>query len=340
MTGAYDIKRRAYISLLVIAIIGFFLYPNNKVDALTLTPGRFEIRGNPGETLNEEMLLINEGSKVEAFYSSFANFEAQGESGSPAFVEPKNGLGTWITTPISSVSLEPREQKIVPFTVTIPADAEPGGYFAVVFWGTSPTGASGQVSLGSKTGALVLLSVNGDVKEEAGLLDFKTADSKFFYNTLPVSLEYRFRNDGGDRIKPEGKITIRNTVFLPAEYLDANPGEGNVLPNSTRKINVNWQKYERDGSYVEPTGFFKKFLSDVGYQWKNFALGLYSANLNVAYGSQGEQVKKTTFFFVFPWQLVLVMLVVFVILFFGGRIFVRRYNKFIIEKASGNTRRK
>lgn len=328
-------SKALFICFTIVAFSVWF-FPKS-ADALTLTPGRFEIRGNPGETITEEMLLINEGAQVEAYYASFSNFEAQGESGSPAFVEPKSGLGTWITTPVSSVSLEPKQQKIVPFTITIPPDAEPGGHFAVIFWGTSPAGGSGQVSVGAKTGVLVLLSVNGDVKEEAGLLTFNTAGNQFFHNTLPVSLEYRFRNDGGDRIKPQGKITIRNTVFLPAEYLDANPAEGNVLPNSTRKITVDWVKYKRDGDYVAPTGFFKKFWSDVGYQWKNFAVGLYSANLNVAYGSEGAYAKKTTFFFVFPWQLVLVMLVIFVILFFGGKKLIKRYNRFIIEKASGNT---
>ncbi len=326
-------NQRVSLIFFVIVIIVFFLFPISNTNALTLTPGRFEISGDPGDTITEEILLINEGEKVEAYYLSFSNFEAQGESGSPAFIEPKTGLGTWISTPVSSVSLNPKEQKIIPFTVNIPKDAEPGGHFAVIFWGTSPAGGSGQVAVGAKTGILVLLSVNGDVKEDAGLLDFKTLASQFFFSTLPVSLEYRFKNDGGDRIKPEGKITIRNTVFFPSEYLDANPGEGNVLPNSTRKIKVDWQKYERPANFTQPTNKFSKFWSNVDYQWKNFAVGLYSANLNVAYGTQGERVEKTTFFFVFPWQLVLVMLLAFILIFFGGKQIIKRYNSYIIKKA-------
>ena len=316
--------------------LGAFLYPSYS-SALTLTPTRVEISGNPGDTLNVEMTIINETETAETYYSSFKNFEAQGESGSPAFVEPEDDLGTWITAEMSSVYLAPRQQKIIPFKVIIPKDAEPGGHFAVIFWGTSPAG-QGQVSIGAKTGMLVLLSVNGNVKEAAGLLDFKTADSQFWYGTLPVSFEYRFKNDGGDRIKPEGLITIRDTIFLPAEVLDANPVEGNVLPNSTRKIKVDWIKYERPMDYVAPTGPFKKFWSDTYYEWKNFAVGLYSAHLNVAYGAQGQQIKKTVFFFVFPWQLVLVMLVIFIILFWGGKKIIKRYNKFIVQKAMAGTR--
>lgn len=332
------LNHRAVLRFFVMIALGFCLYPSF-ANAITITPARFEISGNPGETLDQEMLLINETDATETFYSSFLNFEAQGESGTPAFVEPKEGLGTWMSTEISSITLVPGQQKIIPFKINIPANAEPGGHFAVIFWGTTPPAGGGSgVSVGAQTGTLVLLSVNGDVKEEAGLLNFNTVGKIFFYNTLPVSFEYRFRNDGGDRVKPQGKITIRNTVFFPTDYLNANPVEGNVLPNSTRKINVDWQKYKHPEDYEAPKGAFSKFWSDVKYQWKNFAVGLYSAKLSLTYGTEGHSAKKTTFFFVFPWQLVLVMLLVFIIVFWGGKKLIRRYNRFIIEKARAGTR--
>lgn len=323
-------NHRPALAILAIAILAACLLPS-AAHALTLTPTRFEVRGDPGETLTERLTLINEDDATETFYSSYANFEAQGESGSPAFVEPKDDLGTWITTD-SAVTLAPRQQKEVDFTVSIPKNAEPGGHFAVVFWGTSPAGATG-VAIGAKTGVLVLLSVNGDVKEEAGLLNFNTVNNKFFYNTLPVDFEYRFRNDGGDRVKPVGTVTLRDTLYIRANRLDANPSEGNVLPASTRKIIVTWQKYDRPLDYVAPSGFFRRFWSNVTYEWKNFAVGLYSAHLNVAYGADNVHVKKTAWFFVFPWQLVIVMVAVLFIVLWGGRKLIKRYNRYIIEKA-------
>ncbi|MDE2399717.1 MAG: hypothetical protein KGL67_01760 [Patescibacteria group bacterium] len=323
---------RVLLAVFILITLGVYSRPNT-VSAISLSPTRFEIRGNPGDTLNEEMLVLNEKKDQETLYSSFANFEAQGESGTPAFVVPKDDLGTWITTQ-DSVTVGPGQQKTIPFKVSIPKDATPGGHYAVIFWGTAQGGANNTtVGVGAKTGVLVLLSVNGNVKEQAGLLNFNTVNSKFFYNSLPVSFEYRFKNDGGDRVKPVGEITIRDSVFFPADYLNANPSEGNALPNSTRKINVDWVKYERPGDYKAPAGVFSKFWSDVSYQWKNFAVGLYSANLDVAYGSQGIHVKRTAFFFVFPWQLLIVMLVIFIIIFFGGRKLIKHYNKYIIKRA-------
>jgi hypothetical protein len=329
-------NHKVVLAFFAIITLGILAYPNNSF-AVTLTPTRFEIAGDPGETLTEEITLINETESAETYYPSFSNFEAQGESGSPAFVEPKDDLGTWIHTDISSVYLAPHQQKIVPFKVVVPKDAEPGGHFAVIFWGTSPSGKTG-VSIGAKTGILVLLTVKGEVKEAAGLLNFNTENNKFWYKTLPVSFEYRFKNDGGDRIKPEGIITMRDTLFLPAEVIDANPAQGNVLPNSTRKIKVDWIKHERAADYVAPDSFLKKFLSDAGYEWRNFAVGLYSAHFNVVYGLQGQQVKKTAYFFVFPWELLIVLILLFIIVFWGGKKLIRRYNKFIITQARAGMR--
>src|ERR1035437_8595172 len=165
------LNHRAFLTFFAIIVLGLCFY-SPSAQALTLTPTRFEIRGNPGDVLTESMTLINENTDTETFYSSYSNFEAQGETGTPTFVAPKDDLGTWITTN-TFLTVAPRQQIIVPFKVTIPKNAEPGGHFAVIFWGTTQPGQTG-VSIGSKTGILVLLSVNGNVKQDAGLLGFNT----------------------------------------------------------------------------------------------------------------------------------------------------------------------
>ncbi len=321
----------------IVAIFVFGLVPLSRAEALSVTPVRFELSGNPGETIVENMLLMNEGDEVATFYPSFANFEAQGESGNPAFVEPKEDLGTWIRTD-SSVSIPPKKSVSVPFTITIPQNAEPGGHFAVVFFGDSPENGDKTVAVGSKVGVLVLLSVKGDVKEAGGLVDFNLKDGKFFYNTLPVNFEYRFRNDGGDRIKPEGTITLRNTFYILADKINGNPVEGNILPNSTRKFTVEWVKNPRASDYIPPAGIFANFFDQVVYQWKNFAFGFYFAKLHLSYGILSIASNKYLYFFVFPWQLLLVLAVFLMIVYFGGGKLVGRYNNYIIEKANGKAR--
>ncbi len=325
-------NNRDILALFIMVVVSL-LFGATNVHALSLSPVRIEINGNPGETLTKETTLINESEGTETYYSSYANFEASGDTGNPSFVEPKDDIGTWITAP-SVITLKPNESKKINLTIKVPNDATAGGHFGAIFWGTSPTTPGSGVSIGAKTGILVLLSVNGDVKEAGGLVDFSTRDKKFWYNTLPVSFVYRFRNDGGDRIKPVGKIVMHDIVYIPEDTIDANPTNGNILPDSTRRFDVDWIKNPRDKGYVAPEGKVAQFFDTALYQWRNFALGPYVAKLNLLYGTEAIRVSKNVFFFVFPWQLVICLVVIIVILWWGGRKLIRRYNRHIIRKAS------
>lgn len=318
-----------FIPALILVMSGFA----TSVSAMTITPVRYEVQGDPGSTVTEDMTIINEDNYSVTYYSSFANFEAQGETGSATFVKPTDGIGTWMTTE-SSVTLLPGEQKTVSFNVKIPQNAEPGGHFGVIFWGTSPENSdSQQVSVSAKTGLLVLLSVNGSVKEGGGLLEYGTKDNQFWYNTLPVSLVYRFQNNGGDRIKPVGEIKLRSFGFIPVKKLNANGVNGNILPNSTRKFTVDWVKYKEPADAPIVNGGVNKFFHTALYQWRNFAVGLFSANLNLTYGLLGQNAKESTYFFVFPWQLLICLIILFIIVFFIGKKLIGRYNNYIIKMA-------
>ena len=234
------------LSVFVFIILFGFVFIN-KVSALTISPARIEVSGDPGTTIKKEITLFNDSkNSSETYYTSYTNFESQGETGSPRFVEPKNDLGTWMKTD-SSVTLQAGKSITIPLTITIPKDAYSGGHFAVVFFGNNPDPKNGgQVSVGAKTGTLVLLSVNGDVLEAGGLADFKTKDNQKFYNSLPVAFQFRWKNDGNDRVKPEGNITIHNIFYYPTEKIDANAVSGNILPHSTRLFDIDWIKNPMD----------------------------------------------------------------------------------------------
>lgn len=323
-------KKWGKISLLF-TVVCMMLFAYGQANALTMSPVRLEISGNPGETLTNEITITNESESFNTYYSSFANFEASGETGNPSLIEAKNDLGTWMSTD-DSISLKPKESKIVQFKIKIPNDAEPGGHFASVIFGTG-SNKVGTVSIGSKLGVLVLLSVNGDVKEAGGLLDFTTKENKTFYNTLPVSFSYRFKNDGGDRIKPVGKITMHDLFYIPEDSMDANKGGGNILPKSTRRFDLEWVKNSRDKDYVAPSSVFPKFFDQALYEWHNYAFGPYFVKLSLLYGTNATRVSKYVFIFVFPWQLLICLAIIFFIVIWGGKKMLRRYNKHIIQKA-------
>jgi len=317
---------------LALVIVSFFLAVGSmlplEVAALTVSPVRIELTGDPGAVVKGELTLTNEQEGTRTFYSSFGNFEATGETGTPSFVPGEEGLATWIET-ASSITLGPGELKEVPYTIAIPQDADPGGHFAAIFWGTSPPKAEGggQVSIGAKVGVLILLRVSGEIEEGGGVLEFSAKDKQKFFSSLPITFIYRFQNSGSDRIKPEGEITIKNMIGGTSVVLPANKSEGNILPQSIRKFEVSWNP--KGIETVEKGSFFEELKREKA----NFAFGRYVAKLNLEYGTAKEEAQASFSFWVLPWRILVVAILILAIVAFLLIKGVKKYNQWIIARA-------
>ncbi len=293
--------------------------------ALTVSPARLELSVDPGVATTDEFTLINEQDSDQVFYTSVENFEAQGESGTPNFTPGKDGLASWVQV-AEKITIKKGEKIKVPFTVNVPADADAGGHFAAIFLSTQPPAVSGgEVSVGAKIGMLMLVRVSGDIKEEGGVRSFLLKSGGHFVTTLPVDFVYRFNNNGNDRAKPVGNIVIRNNFGIKTETLNANTTEGNVLPGSIRRFEVRWGEEEALPASAS-------FFSFVKYEMRNFAMGVYFANLDLTFGATGK-TSSSLYFVVVPWHLLIIIIIIAVIVFTVLRLALKRYNKFIIKQA-------
>ncbi len=320
------------ISLIALLVLGVFL-SGKTAYAITITPVRFEISSDAGQVVSGEMVIMNEQDEAKTLYSSFENFEARGENGTPTFVPATEGLATWISTE-KSITLLARESKVVPFSISVPEGAEAGGHFAAVFWSSSPN-EPGQVSIGAKIGTLVLLTVSGDINEDGVVTDFTTKDGQKRFDALPVGFTYRFQNGGNDRIKPEGLLVVKNIFGMTTKNLPANQVEGNVLPRSTRRFEVVWQS---DGENTLTLADAEKitnesFTETIKRQWNNFAIGKYTAYLDISYGTKNQKATAMYSFFVFPVQLLLTLLIGLILALFILRRGIKKYNHWVIIQA-------
>jgi hypothetical protein len=308
--------------LAVALLIGSFYVTAPFAEALTISPVKVEVTGEPGQTLRGELELLNEQPERKVFFSSFENFEPSGDTGSPKFVGGSDGLATWLSTD-TSVAVATGETVKVPYSITIPANAEAGGYFAAIFWGEQdPTAATaGEVSIGGKLGVLILLRVAGDIVEEAGITEFGTVGGNKVLTGTPVPFTYRFSNSGGDRVVPLGDVTITNTFGRETAVFSANATEGSVLPGSARRFQTSWG----NAGATSTTGF----LASVQAQLADFHLGLYTATLSVVYGATNQTATSDFMFVIIPWQLLVVIAGGLLIALF----LLKRYNAWIISKS-------
>ena len=125
--------------------------------------------------------------------------------------------------------------------------------------------------------------------------------------------------------------------------LPANTGKGNILPASIRKFTVIWTGGEgnvesnKEGlpSEAPQSGAKEGFFGMAGKEWNNFTFGRYTADLNLKYGQDNKEVSASYSFLVIPWQLLSVIAVILAMLGFGGVIGLKKYNRWIIAKATG-----
>lgn len=333
---------------MVTVVLGsfFFLGGIDKTEAAILSPARIEISGDPGQTINGKLNLINNQDEAKTFYSSAENFEPQDETGTPQFVKSEGELSSWVKIQ-ESVQLASGERKEIPFSVTIPDDAGVGGHFAAIFWGINPPKASDgriNVAIGAKVGSLVFLTVNGEIVTRGEIIEFGSFSKKNFFTSLPVDMVFRFENSGNDRVKPIGEIKIVNLFGKTAETIPVNKKYASVLPESVRKFYASWGRENieeiENKAPEQVKDITMPFWTRVRAQAADFHLGKYTVELNLKYGPRNEkEAKKNYAFYVFPWEIISLIAILLIILLLGGKLLIRRYNRWILSKARVNGER-
>lgn len=293
------------IKFLILAIVlGFALFPLS-TRAVTVAPGKIQYKADPGEIISGKLFIINEGVETQTFYASFEKFIEQG--GEKKFLpKEESELASWFKMEMSA-TIEPGEQREIPFTIEVPETAPPGGHFAVIWWGTAPP--SGQVAIVTRAGILVYLQVSGQVNEGGELLNFSLSKGKFFVFNLPEDFSVEFKNNGNTYLKPLGNIKIKNIFGSTIAEFAVNDKERILLPQDTQSLNVA-KRFEKTP----------------------FAFGLYKAELSLRWGSDQNNVSKSIYFFVFAWKIallaVMIILGIFLLLTKG----IKKYNQWIVNK--------
>lgn len=284
-------------------------------NGLEISPALVEIKADKSNVYTVEIKVINVTQSTLLFDNFIDDFGAKDETGAPSILLGPNteplatSIKSWVS-PIASFTLEPGKERKIQATITVPANAEPGGHYGVIrFSGHEGGEASGNVTQIASAGTLVLINVSGNVKESLELASFtpsKNDKPSFFFETGPVTFVSRFTNTGSVHVKPVGQIEIKDSFGNPVASLPVNEAKGNVLPSSTRR-----------------------FESTLDRPW---LFGHYSADISIAYGNTGQAIVRTISFWVIPWKILLVGLLVLITIVYILRKGIKRYNTYIIEK--------
>jgi len=287
----------------------------NSAQGIEVSPATVELNAKPGGTYNVSLHIRNVTSSSMVYTSAVQDFNSSGESGSPHIILDSKlpvtaSVKTWVGM-IPKFTIGAQQQQEINAQIIVPSNAEPGGHYGVLtFSGTAPQLNSTGVGLSASVGVLMLMRVDGAITEKADVASFYTANNDkqtSFFEASPVSFVTRIKNTGNIHIKPSVNIEIRDMFGGIAKTLKANESNANVLPNSIRKFDT-----KTDNSWM---------------------FGMYTANLSVGYGTNGQAITNSITFWVIPYKLVLAgLFVLSTIIYIFSRL-LRTYNKRIIQKS-------
>ncbi len=201
--------------------------------AVSVSPPRFEFAAWPGERLAGTIRVANLTDEMLPVVMEVEDFVPRGEEGRVA-VGPGDAaysLKDWVRFALDEFTVFPEQSFPVDFTVELPTDAEPGSRFGTILARTTaePVGAGPVVV--AKVGALVLVDVYGEVKEELSVVEMQAPSFGFGF---PLPLAVRFANSGTVHVKPLGTVSIIN--MFGETVAEVSLPERNVLPGAVRRV--------------------------------------------------------------------------------------------------------
>lgn len=266
------------------------------IRTITIVPPTVSQTLNAGEISEGKMKVINDSNGPLTFSASVADFIVSDTQGTPNLLPPntlskKYSAAAWIGVTPDTFTVAPHQKQELNYFIQVPADARPGGHYAAVVYSPLPSGSveGTGASVETKMGTLFYIAVDGPINEQARVSKFSAPS---FQEYGPVDILTNIKNLSDLHIRPAGTIVIYD--FLG------------------RKI---------DSQALMPVNIFPQASRD----YKNtlgakIMIGRFKANLLAGYGRKNNlPLLATVYFWVFPWRIVLVLILIIVAAVLGWK---------------------
>ena len=329
-----------FIILAVIARINTFAATSSAT--LTTAPISVNLDSTPGSTTSTKLQVQNNSSEPLTITVHLEEFKASGTGGqAQIYIPPANDPSlSWVHFSQTSFVAEPGVWNNVTMTVSLPKQAAQGYYYAVIFAPSTISTQSKNANVVKGANAIFVLVDSNNSKDNNQLSVSSFSVSSKSYNYLPVTFNINVKNTGNVFTVPSGDIYISRTPNGKSiDTLAINSGAGNVLPETHRVFNLNWD----DGFpvYVTKTVDGTEVIGKNGkpiqqLQWNlnkitSFRFGKYYAKMVLVYnkGTIDVPVTGLVSFWVIPWPLIIAAVMSLVAIILVWEIFKRYIRKIL-----------
>lgn len=272
-------------------------------------PGKFELELAPGQSRTVELMVTNRMGEAKIF--SFETEDMTGsDDGERAVVLLGNDRGPYTLKDYIQISspqfeLQHAERARIPVTISIPADAEPGGRYGSLLVSiiSNPNdvdvaeGATPSSVIISRLGTLFFITTPGETRRQAELRKFSTIGQQTIFTSGPIKFGIVFENTGPVHTTPYGEIRITNTFGDEVGFVELEPWF--VMPQSLRNREVTWNR--------------------------SFMIGRYTATAQINRGYDDIIDTQSFTFWVIPWVIIGYVFLGFFLFFLLLRFFFSRF---------------
>ena len=270
-------------------------------------PGRAEIEVRPGQTVVYEISVANRISDGRRFELEVEDISGS-EDGTRAvvFLGDTTGPQTvkdFISFPKNSFSLDLGERARIPVTISVPADAEPGGYYGGVLVstvkddGVDEGAGSARSPIIARIGTLFFITVPGETVKSGEVKGLSLARPSWWFEKGPIDMRILYENTGSVHLNPYGELRITNLFGEEVGFVELEPWF--VLPKSLRTRDISWNRELLFGRYT------------------------VTAAINRGYDDVIDEFTLT--FWVLPWKVVGGIFLTLFIILFTLRFFFRTF---------------
>ena len=216
------------------------------VQELTISPTDSHYDVDPGKVVNDQLTILNSGQTTLNLSLYTAPYSVEDESYKQNFEDtsqPRADAQRWISLSRTDLSVGPRETVRIPYVITVPDSASPGGHYGAIFAEIGAEGDSGSIARKKRVGSLVYVNVSGDVRREGTL---STDNISAFQTAPPLRASIVAKNTGNTDYMVTTAFSVKN-VF--DKTIHEQRVENYILPETTRTIPIEWTDSPWAGIY-------------------------------------------------------------------------------------------
>jgi hypothetical protein len=279
--------------LLLLLVTAVFMFATEAYASATLQVSPILVKYDleHGSTVIKTITATNKGDSTLSITTDISDYSVN-ENGVPQFVKPsRNPLsaGNWMRVDSRKFVLKPGEAKDVELTIDVPDSATAGGHYGAVLFelgGFDEKTGRVQVGVVGRMAALSLVTIKGKVNKRGFLNELNVP---FFSNAHPVPIKLAYSNEGNVHLSTRGTLVVKN--WLGSKIKSIQIPEAFVMPGS------------------------KKIISTA--MTNSSLIGFYKTEV-VLNDKSIKQLPSPAYFVVFPWTIVLGIILIVAAIFMMG----------------------